>query len=109
MTTARRLAPPPPASRTRAVERCPLPTVEEHAAVVALELTPLRARTARLLPRVDAGARALRDEADTRRGVGDRNDRLDTAERRAADRLDVSARELDAAADELRWLASLGP
>ncbi len=109
MTPARKLMPPPPASHTRAVERRPLPTVEEHAAVVAIELTPLRARAARLLPRVAVGVRALRDEADTLRDLGDRNDRLDTAERRAADRLDVSARELDAAADELRWLASLGP
>lgn len=92
MTAARKLAPPPPASQTR----------------FRATLAELRARAVRVLDRAAVEVRATRDEADARRElVRGRNDALDTMERRAADALDARARELDAAADELRWLASL--
>ncbi len=91
MISARKL-PPPPVSRVR-------PSLPE-----------LRARAVRLLDRVPAEVRALRDQADEHRAkpaaVRFGYDAA-AVEQRVAQQLDAEARALDAAAEELAWLASL--
>jgi hypothetical protein len=114
MTAVRKLAPipAPPASHVRAVGRCPLPTIEEHAACRAAELAPLRARASRYFAHVDAEVADLRSRAMSHRGiVGARGLGPDAAavENRVALALDAEARALKDAADELRWLAGLRP
>ncbi len=92
---ARKLTPPPPISHTRAVERLSMPE--------------LRARAVRLLDRVPAEVRALRDRADEHRGkpaaVGFGADAA-TVEQRLAEALDAEARGLEHAAEELAWYAA---
>ncbi len=91
MSAARKL-PRPPVSHTR------------------LSLPELRARVVRLLDRVPAEVRALRDRADEHRGkpaaAGFAEDAA-TVEQRIAVALDDEARALEDAAEELAWYVSL--
>lgn len=91
-----RLTPPAPASSTRAVDRASLPG--------------LRVRAARLLERVPAEMRMLRDMSDEHRAKpaeASFGDDAAAVEHMLARELDARATTLEQAADELAWLAGL--